>query len=100
MRVPIETLRAEMMDSSQRLAYERAAAYRDKLRRLEALREQFGRLRFAVESLSFVYTVPGNDGKDRLTQLKQRAAIEVTRLGRVWIVRDDAAGARARSRCR
>jgi excinuclease ABC subunit C len=68
---PIETLRTEMERSSERLEYERAASYRDKLRRLEALRLEFGRLRFAVESLSFVYTVPGNDGKDRLYAIRR-----------------------------
>ena len=68
---PIETLRTEMARSSERLEYERAAAYRDKLHRLEALRAEFGRLRFAVESLSFVYTVPGNDGKDRLYLIRR-----------------------------
>lgn len=79
---PIETLRAEMMTSSERLEYERAAAFRDKLQRLEALRQQFGRLRFAVESLSFVYTVPGNDGKDRLYAIRRgrvRAEMEAPR---------------------
>lgn len=68
---PVETLRAMMETSSERLEYERAAAYRDKLHRLEALRDQFGRLRFAVESLSFVYSVPGNDGKDRLYVIRR-----------------------------
>ena len=68
---PIETLRTEMTQSSERMEYERAAAYRDKLHRLEALRTEFGRLRFAVESLSFVYTVPGNDGKDRLYLIRR-----------------------------
>lgn len=68
---PIEMLRGEMMGSSERLEYERAAAYRDKLHRLEALRLQFGRLRFAVESLSFVYTVPGTDGKDRVYAIRR-----------------------------
>jgi excinuclease ABC subunit C len=63
---PIEMLRAEMLGSSERLEFERAAAYRDKLNRLESLREQFGRLRFAVESLSFVYPVTGVDGAERL----------------------------------
>jgi excinuclease ABC subunit C len=63
---PVETLRARMTTSSDRLEYERAAAYRDKLHRLEALRKEFGRLRFAVESLSFLYTVTGYDGADRL----------------------------------
>lgn len=63
---PLETLRAQMEGCSERLEYERAASYRDKLRRLEDLREQFSRLRFAVETLSFVYTVPGHAGDDRV----------------------------------
>jgi excinuclease ABC subunit C len=68
---PIEMLRAEMVGSSERLEFERAAAYRDKLQRLQDLRERFGRLRFAVESLSFLYTVPGNDGKDRVYVIRR-----------------------------
>ena len=59
--LPMEVLRAKMEEASETLLFERAGVYRDKLHRLEALREQFGRLRFAVESLSFVYTVPGHD---------------------------------------
>lgn len=62
---PLETLRAAMEESSERLEFERAAQLRDKMGRLESLREQFERLRFAVESLSFVYTVPGHGGDDR-----------------------------------
>jgi excinuclease ABC subunit C len=56
---PLVPLRAQMEASSDALDFERAAQLRDKIRRLEALREQFARLRFALESLSFVYTVPG-----------------------------------------
>lgn len=62
---PLETLRTAMEESSERLEFERAAQLRDKMQRLESLREQFERLRFAVESLSFVYTVPGHGGEDR-----------------------------------
>ena len=79
---PLETLRAEMLISSERLEFERAAAYRDKLQRLEALRKQFGRLRFAVESLSFVYTVRGVDGADRLYVIRRgrvRAELDAPR---------------------
>src|SRR6185503_3250461 len=68
---PLHTLRTEMAASSDRLEFERAAAYRDKFHRLEALRERFGRLRFAVESLSFVYTVPGTDGKDGVYAIRR-----------------------------
>jgi len=62
---PLETLREAMEESSDRMEFERAAQLRDKMQRLESLREQFERLRFAVESLSFVYTVPGHGGDDR-----------------------------------
>ncbi|HKS06322.1 MAG TPA: UvrB/UvrC motif-containing protein [Gemmatimonadaceae bacterium] len=62
---PIDAMRAAMEESSDRLEFERAASLRDKLLRLESLRDQFARLRFSVESLSFVYTVPGFNNDDR-----------------------------------
>lgn len=68
---PIEHLRDEMDQASARLEYERAAVLRDKMRRLEALRGQFARLRFAVENLSFVYTVPGYEGADRVYLIRR-----------------------------
>jgi excinuclease ABC subunit C len=68
---PIERLRADMQSSSDRMEFERAAALRDKLGRLEELREQFGRLRFAVETLSFLYTVRGHEGDDRLYLIRR-----------------------------
>jgi excinuclease ABC subunit C len=76
---PIERLRGEMEAASERLEYERAAVLRDKFKRLEALRKQFGRLRFAVETLSFAYTVPGQDGPDRVYLIRRgrvRAELE------------------------
>jgi len=63
---PLEQLETQMVEASERMEYERAASVRDKLHRLEALRGQFARLRFAVETLSFVYSVPGFDGDDRV----------------------------------
>jgi excinuclease ABC subunit C len=63
---PMELLRRQMEEASAELHFERAASLRDKLQRLEVLREHFGRLRFAVEQLSFVYTVAGHDGEDRV----------------------------------
>lgn len=62
---PADALRNQMQAASDALEFERAAIFRDKLSRLEALREQFDRLRFAVETLSFVYSVNGCDGRDR-----------------------------------
>jgi excinuclease ABC subunit C len=68
---PMERLRLAMSEASAEMAYERAAVLRDKLQRLEALREQFTRLRFAVESLSFAYIVPGHDGEDRFYLIRR-----------------------------
>lgn len=62
---PVTLLRARMETASDALDFERAAFWRDKLQRLESLREQFARLRFALESLSFTYVVPGVKGDDR-----------------------------------
>ncbi len=68
---PIATLRHEMEVASDKLEFERAASLRDKLQRLEALKQQFLRFRFAVETLSFVYTVPGFDGEDRVYLIRR-----------------------------
>jgi excinuclease ABC subunit C len=68
---PLQMLRDVMTQSSERLEYERAAAYRDKLQRLEALKKEFSHLRFAVESLSFVYRVPGSDGRERVYVIRR-----------------------------
>jgi excinuclease ABC subunit C len=68
---PIEHLKREMDAASERLEYERAAVLRDKLKRLEALRAQFKRLRFAVENLSFVYNVAGFEGDDRVYLIRR-----------------------------
>ncbi len=79
---PIETLRGKMEQASMMLEFERAGSYRDKLARLDALRAQFNRLRFAVETLSFVYTVPGHQGDDRVYLVKRgvvRAELEKPR---------------------
>jgi excinuclease ABC subunit C len=77
---PIQMLRREMEAASERLEFERAATLRDKLKRLQALRGQFARLRFAVETLSFVYTVPSLDGDDRVYLIRRgRVRAEHTR---------------------
>lgn len=68
---PMELLRSEMLASSERLEFERAGRLRDKLQRMEELRAQFARLRFAVETLSFVYRVPGHEGDDRVYLIRR-----------------------------
>jgi excinuclease ABC subunit C len=79
---PMAVLRADMEAASDQLDFERAAVLRDKLHRLEGLREQFIRFRFAVETLSFVYTVQGHDGSDRVYLIRRgrvRGEYEVPR---------------------
>ncbi len=68
---PLTALRAEMVEASERLEFERAGSLRDKLRRLEDLRHQFIKFRFAIETLSFVYTVPGYNGDDRVYLIRR-----------------------------
>jgi excinuclease ABC subunit C len=68
---PMNALRAEMLVASEAMEFERAGMLRDKLQRLEGLREQFIRFRFAIESLSFVYTVPGHEGDDRVYLIRR-----------------------------
>ena len=68
---PLTVLRREMEASSERLEFERAASLRDKLYRLENLREQFERFRFAIDTLSFVYEVPGHEGDDRVYVIRR-----------------------------
>jgi excinuclease ABC subunit C len=68
---PMVVLRGEMMQASADMDFERAAVLRDKLQRLEGLREQFIRFRFAIETLSFVYTVPGFEGDDRVYLIRR-----------------------------
>jgi excinuclease ABC subunit C len=63
---PMRILHGRMTTLSEQLEFERAAVMRDKLRRLEGLREQLTRVRVAVESLSFVYYVPGYRNDDRI----------------------------------
>jgi excinuclease ABC subunit C len=68
---PIVALREAMELSSERLEFERAAALRDKVARLESLQDQFARLRFAVETLSFSYLVAGDGGEDRVYVIRR-----------------------------
>jgi excinuclease ABC subunit C len=82
---PLIALRANMEASAERLEFERAGYLRDKVRRLEGLREQFDRMRYAVDTLSFVYTVPGHDGDDRKYLVRRgrvRAELPVPRRAR------------------
>ena len=67
-----------------------APGSRDKLQRLESLQDQFARLRFALESLSFVYTVPSADGSDDRSYVVRRGRVRAE-----FATPRDAAGQRA-----
>jgi excinuclease ABC subunit C len=64
-----------MARASEALDFERAGLWRDKVRSLEALREQFARLRFALESLSFVYRIPGASPETDRTYVIRRGRV-------------------------
>ncbi|MBC7896735.1 MAG: UvrB/UvrC motif-containing protein, partial [Cytophagaceae bacterium] len=68
---PLLKLESAMRQASEKMEYERAAILRDKWQRVESLRERFSRLRFAVESLSFVYMVPGHASDDRFYLIRR-----------------------------
>jgi excinuclease ABC subunit C len=79
---PLAALRREMEAASEALHFERAAVLRDKIQRLEGLRDQFIRFRFAVETLSFAYEVPGHAGADRVYLVRRgrvRAELDAPR---------------------
>ena len=75
---PLRWLDERMQRASERWEFEYAAALRDRSRRLEALREEFARLREALENLCFLYPVSGHDGDDRVYLIRRgtiRAAV-------------------------
>jgi excinuclease ABC subunit C len=62
---PLERLRRRMDDAAGALNFEYAATVRDRIHRLEELRDELVGLRETIETLSFVYRVAGTDGEDR-----------------------------------
>ncbi|MCS6900675.1 MAG: UvrB/UvrC motif-containing protein [Myxococcales bacterium] len=66
----LDDLRSRMREASQRMEFERASVYRDRLKELEALSHALSSLRESLDRLTFVYAVPGIDGRDRLYFLK------------------------------
>ena len=71
---PLQALSTRMQAHSDALEFERAAHMRDKLQRLELLRIQLEKLRFAVETLTFAYPVKGH-GNDTRVYLVRRGTV-------------------------
>jgi excinuclease ABC subunit C len=61
---PLEALKRDMAAASAALAYERAAALRDRLEVLLWLRKQLTRLRRLQQRGTVIYPVAGHDGQD------------------------------------
>lgn len=68
---PLRWLGERMAGAAERWEFEHAAALRDRIRRLEMLRDEFSRLREALDSLSFHYTVRGHDGEERIYLIRR-----------------------------
>jgi excinuclease ABC subunit C len=62
---PIERLRERMAAAVSRLNFEYAATLRDRIGRLDELRDELVALRSTIDALTFVYRVNGSDGDDR-----------------------------------
>ena len=58
------SLEQEMMAAANSQAFERAAALRDKWETLTWLQKQLERMRVAQRRLSFIYSVPGESGRN------------------------------------
>ncbi|WP_257458505.1 UvrB/UvrC motif-containing protein [Archangium lipolyticum] len=63
---PLAQLRERMSMASSRLQFEYAADLRDRAETLEGVQAELVRVGQDVERLSFLYTVPGHDGEDRV----------------------------------
>ena len=77
---PIDLLRSRMTEASSNREFEYAALLRDRLERLERFQAQLAAFRGQVESLTFVYRVPGFRGADRIYLVRRgRVRDEVSR---------------------
>ncbi|HEX7050546.1 MAG TPA: UvrB/UvrC motif-containing protein [Longimicrobiales bacterium] len=68
---PLQLLRERMHAAAERLQFEYAASLRDRIARLEAVRQELLALRGAIEDLSFLYTVPGHAGDARVYLIRR-----------------------------
>ncbi len=79
---PLRDLEAQMEEASRRMDFEYAALLRDRLERLGAFQKRLAAFRGRVESLSFVYRVPGFNGDDRIYLIRRGRIRKELRLPR------------------
>ncbi len=68
---PLRQVEEQMREASRRQDFEYAALIRDRLDSLQRFRDELTAFRGAMESLSFVYRVPGFGGDDRLYLIRR-----------------------------
>ena len=90
---PLRRLSERMQAAADRWDFEVAATLRNRLHRLERLRDEFTELREALDGLTFLYHVPGAEGDDQVYLVRRgtvravvprpRSAAEKRRLERL-----------------
>jgi excinuclease ABC subunit C len=89
---PLIQLRERMSLASRRLQFEYAAELRDRAETVERVQAELVRIGQDVERLSFVYTVPGHDGDDRVYIVRRgsvRAELAAPRTARERLVLEE-----------
>ncbi len=91
---PLTLLRERMSVASRRLQFEYAAELRDRATTLEGMQAELLQLGQTVERLSFLYTVPGHEGDDRVYIVRRgsvRAELAVPRTAHERLVLEEKA---------
>jgi len=70
-RAPLAVLESRMQEAVARLDFEYAARVRDRMERLQAFQEHLAAFRGRIESLTFLYRVPGFGGDSRLYLIRR-----------------------------
>lgn len=68
---PLLLLNQRMAQAAERWDFEYAAHLRDRAQRLQTLRDEFARLREALDQLTFLYPVAGTAGDDRVYVIRR-----------------------------
>ncbi len=70
-RAPLAVLESRLQDAVARLDFEYAARIRDRLERLQSFQKHLAAFRGRIESLTFLYRVPGFAGDTRLYLIRR-----------------------------
>jgi excinuclease ABC subunit C len=68
---PLRVLQQRMQQAAERMQFEYAAQLRDRAQRLEGARAELVALRGSLDALTFLYTVPGFRGDDRVYVIRR-----------------------------